>query len=125
MTARDPVSLSMSAALSVHREEAIEKNNPTATIHESAKAASSRQTELVPTSTPSAKTTLVTYLSSKFNSVVPVMNNMDESELKDYGQLAALSSGGMMDESAVEDFLQNRLGLKVEDDGKEDEELGN
>ena len=77
MTARDPLSLSMSAALSVHREEAVEENNPAATIHQSAKAASSRQTELVPASTPSAKTTLVAFLSSKFNSVVPVMNNMD------------------------------------------------
>lgn len=62
MTARDPLSLSKSAALSIHREEAVEGNKPTATIHESAKAASSRQTELVSTSIPSAKTTLVAFL---------------------------------------------------------------
>jgi hypothetical protein len=53
------------------------------------------------------------------------MNNMDESELKDYEQLAALSSGGILDDAAVEELFQIRLGLKVEDDGKVDEELGN
>ena len=30
-----------------------------------------------------------------------------------------------MDDAAVEELLQSRLGLKVEDDSNEDEELGN
>lgn len=40
---------------------------------------------------------------------MPVINNMDEKELDDYEQFAALSNGGILDESANE-ALQARFG---------------
>ncbi len=52
---------------------------------------------------------LVAYISGKLHTVMPVINNMDEKELDDYEQFAALSNGGILDESANE-ALQARFG---------------
>ncbi len=132
---RDVLSVSMSAALSVHQEETIAEMNPATvaadrnsqiTVPYSHSASNSvRKAELVASASTKATSKMVAFLSSKFNAVVPVLNNMDESELNDYEQLAALSSGGLMDDAAAEELLQSRFGLKVEGDEKEDEELGN
>ncbi len=107
--------MSMSAALSVRHEETIAEHDSSNSV---------RKAELVASSSTGA-TKMVAFLSSKLNAVVPVLNNMAEAELNDYEQLAALSSGGMMDNAAAEELLQVRFGLKVEGDEKEDEELGN
>lgn len=39
-------------------------------------------------------TKIIAYLSGKLNSVAPSMNYMNEAELQDYEQLAALAEGG-------------------------------
>jgi hypothetical protein len=131
---RDPLSVSMSAALSVHHEETMAERNATTVAgdgnsritvpyaHESSNSV--RKAELVASSSTRA-TKMVAFLSSKFNAAGPVLNNMDEAELHDYEQFAALSSGGIMDDAAAEELLQVRFGLKVEGNEKEDEELGN
>jgi hypothetical protein len=126
---REILSVSMSAALSVHHEETIAERNPTTdrnspiTIPYAHDSSNSVRKAELDASSSTRTTKMVAFLSSKFNAVVPLLNNMDEAELNDYEQLAALSSGGMMDDAAVEELLQIRFGLKVEGNEKEDEEL--
>eukprot|EP01040_Poterioochromonas_malhamensis_P004844 gene4844-biopygen788 len=62
-------------------------------------------------STTSAK--IISFISEKIQTVLPAMNNMSAEDLHDYEQLAALASGGTIEESEQK-ALEVRMGIDVE-----------
>mmetsp|Transcript_16646 Transcript_16646/g.18016 ORF Transcript_16646/g.18016 Transcript_16646/m.18016 type:complete len:692 (+) Transcript_16646:75-2150(+) len=56
---------------------------------------------------------IIAYLSGKLNSVMPAIENLDENDIQDYEQLAALSAGGVMN-TEMEEALEARFGMDVE-----------
>lgn len=56
---------------------------------------------------------IIAYLSGKLNAVMPAIENLDETDIQDYEQLAALSAGGVMN-TEMEEALEARFGMDVE-----------
>lgn len=73
--------------------------------------ATPREPEVASSTKLSSK--IIAYLSGKLNSVVPVVHNLDATDIQDYEQLAALSAGGVLD-TGMEEALQARFGMDLE-----------